>query len=143
MNNGVQLTDPSLLRDKAYIDGQWTAADSGKSFAVTDPATGAEVARVPDLGVEETGGPSTRRPEPTRLAGEDGQGTRRRHAAVVRPDHRGHASKYRNAGQTRVCANRILRAGQVHDAGADKLARAPPASSRSGRACSRACSRGR
>jgi succinate-semialdehyde dehydrogenase/glutarate-semialdehyde dehydrogenase len=54
MNNGVQLTDPSLLRDKAYIDGQWTAAISGKSFAVTDPATGAEITRVPDLGVEET-----------------------------------------------------------------------------------------
>ena len=54
MNNGVQLTDPSLLRYKAYIDGQWTSADSGKSFAVTDPATGAEVTWVPDLGVEET-----------------------------------------------------------------------------------------
>jgi succinate-semialdehyde dehydrogenase/glutarate-semialdehyde dehydrogenase len=54
MTNGVQLTDPSLLRDKAYIDGQWTAGISGKSFAVTDPATGAEITRVPDLGVEET-----------------------------------------------------------------------------------------
>ena len=54
MNDGVRLADRSLLRDRAYIGGQWTAADSGKSFAVTDPATGAEITRVPDLGVEET-----------------------------------------------------------------------------------------
>src|SRR5512132_4169266 len=54
MNDGVQLEDPSLLRDRAYIDGQWTAADSGKSFAVADPATGAEITRVSDLGVGET-----------------------------------------------------------------------------------------
>ena len=64
----VQLADRSLLRDRAHIGGQWTAADSGKSFAVTDPATGAEITRVPDLGVEETrraverGGPSLPRP---------------------------------------------------------------------------------
>ena len=54
MNSGVQLADPSLLRGMAYIDGQWTAADNGKSFAVTDPVSGAEITRVADLGVEET-----------------------------------------------------------------------------------------
>ena len=35
----------------AFIDGQWVT--SAKTFAVTDPATGAEVAAVPDLGAED------------------------------------------------------------------------------------------
>ena len=48
------LADPDLLRDRAYLDGRWTAADSGATFAVTDPADGAEIARVPDMGAEET-----------------------------------------------------------------------------------------
>lgn len=35
----------------AFIDGEWVG--SAKTFAVTDPATGAEVAVVPDLGPED------------------------------------------------------------------------------------------
>ncbi|SOD99984.1 NADP-dependent succinate-semialdehyde dehydrogenase [Caenispirillum bisanense] len=50
----VQLTDAKLLRDKAYIDGAWAGADSGKSFAVTNPADGKELAQVPDMGAAET-----------------------------------------------------------------------------------------
>ncbi len=50
----VQLTDAKLLRDKAYIDGGWAAADSGKTFAVTNPADGKELAQVPDMGAAET-----------------------------------------------------------------------------------------
>ncbi|MBM9593958.1 NAD-dependent succinate-semialdehyde dehydrogenase [Roseitranquillus sediminis] len=38
------LADPRLLRREAHIGGAWVAA--GETFAVTDPATGAEVARV-------------------------------------------------------------------------------------------------
>ena len=49
----MQLQDPSLLRDKAYVDGRWIAADSGRSFPVNDPASGDELVRVPDLGVAE------------------------------------------------------------------------------------------
>ena len=45
------LTD---IRSLAFIDGAWVAADSGATFAVTDPATGAEIARVPDMGAAET-----------------------------------------------------------------------------------------
>ena len=37
----------------AFIDGQWVT--SAKTFSVTDPATGAEVATVPDLGAEDAG----------------------------------------------------------------------------------------
>ncbi len=43
------LADRSLLRRHAYVDGRWAEAASGASFAVADPATGLEVARVPDM----------------------------------------------------------------------------------------------
>ncbi|MDQ0506631.1 NAD-dependent succinate-semialdehyde dehydrogenase [Xanthobacter agilis] len=48
------LADAALLRDKAYIDGAWTAADTAKTFAVTNPADGSELAQVPDMGAAET-----------------------------------------------------------------------------------------
>lgn len=51
----LQLKDPSLLRHDAYIDGQWCAADSGASFAVLNPASGALLGTVPDMGAAETG----------------------------------------------------------------------------------------
>ncbi len=50
----MQLKDPALLRNDAFVDGAWIAADSGKHFAVTNPANGAHVADVPDLGAAET-----------------------------------------------------------------------------------------
>ncbi len=50
----MELNDPSLLRTAAYIDGAWTGADDGATFAVTDPSDGSEIARVPELGVMET-----------------------------------------------------------------------------------------
>ncbi|MBI2234641.1 MAG: succinate-semialdehyde dehydrogenase (NADP(+)), partial [Micavibrio aeruginosavorus] len=43
-----------LLRDKAYIGGNWVAADSGKTFSVTNPANGAVLASVPDMGAADT-----------------------------------------------------------------------------------------
>ncbi len=48
------LQDTALLRDAAFIDGQWAAADSGARFAVLNPADGTELARVADLGERET-----------------------------------------------------------------------------------------
>jgi len=50
----LQLKDMTLLRRQGYIDGRWTDADSGRVFAVTDPASGALVAEVADMGVAET-----------------------------------------------------------------------------------------
>ncbi len=45
------LADPSLLKTAALIDGQWTTgADAGARFAVRDPATGAQLAEVCNLG---------------------------------------------------------------------------------------------
>jgi succinate-semialdehyde dehydrogenase/glutarate-semialdehyde dehydrogenase len=45
----MRLKDPQLLRDKAYVNGEWAGADSGTSFEVTNPANGAVLSRVPDL----------------------------------------------------------------------------------------------
>jgi succinate-semialdehyde dehydrogenase/glutarate-semialdehyde dehydrogenase len=50
----MQLKDPALFRKDAYVDGAWIAADSGKRFAVSNPANGAKIAEVPDLGAAET-----------------------------------------------------------------------------------------
>jgi succinate-semialdehyde dehydrogenase/glutarate-semialdehyde dehydrogenase len=36
------------------VDGRWVDADSGDTFAVTNPATGEELARVPRMGAAET-----------------------------------------------------------------------------------------
>jgi succinate-semialdehyde dehydrogenase/glutarate-semialdehyde dehydrogenase len=49
----LNLKDPSLLKQRAYIDGQWVAADSGATFEVTNPATGDVIARVPQMGEAE------------------------------------------------------------------------------------------
>ena len=43
-----------LLRDRAYVDGAWVAADSGATFPVVDPATGGVIAEVPRMGAVET-----------------------------------------------------------------------------------------
>lgn len=48
------LRDPTLFRSQNYIDGAWVEADSGKQFAVDNPATGTVIASVPDCGVAET-----------------------------------------------------------------------------------------
>lgn len=47
----TKLNDPALLRADAYIDGQWVKAQT--RFDVTDPATGAILAQVADLGVDD------------------------------------------------------------------------------------------
>ena len=50
----LTLNDPDLLRQQAYIDGQWVDADSGATFPVIDPATGEAIAHVPRMGAAET-----------------------------------------------------------------------------------------
>lgn len=49
----LTLNDPSLLKQQAYIDGQWLSAGSGAVFEVLDPATGTCLARVPQMGAAE------------------------------------------------------------------------------------------
>jgi len=45
----MRLKDPQLVREAAFVDGAWCAADSEATFAVTNPATGAVLARLPDM----------------------------------------------------------------------------------------------
>ena len=46
-----RLKDPSLLREQCYIDGAWVGTPT---FAVNNPATGVELAKVAQLGAEDT-----------------------------------------------------------------------------------------
>jgi len=48
------LSERSLLQPRAYIAGEWIPSDTGATFAVTNPATGATIAEVADLGQNET-----------------------------------------------------------------------------------------
>ena len=50
----MKLNDPTLLQQLAYIDGQWVPADSGATLPVTNPATGALLGSVPNMGAAET-----------------------------------------------------------------------------------------
>ncbi|MBK5266346.1 MAG: NAD-dependent succinate-semialdehyde dehydrogenase [Acidimicrobiia bacterium] len=50
----MNLTDQRLLRTDAYIGGEWVEADSRARFQVLDPADGAVLAEVADLGQAET-----------------------------------------------------------------------------------------
>ncbi|MEC3911416.1 NAD-dependent succinate-semialdehyde dehydrogenase [Sphingobium sp. CR2-8] len=43
-----------FLKQSAYIDGQWVAADDGGTLSVTNPATGEEIGTVPNMGAAET-----------------------------------------------------------------------------------------
>jgi len=50
----LKLQDGSLLKRQGYVGGRWIDADSGRVFAVTDPASGATLAEVADMGAAET-----------------------------------------------------------------------------------------
>ncbi|WP_374479273.1 NAD-dependent succinate-semialdehyde dehydrogenase [Zoogloea sp.] len=50
----MKLKDNSLLRQQAFIDGEWADAAAGGTHPVVNPSTGVEIARVPDMGAEET-----------------------------------------------------------------------------------------
>jgi succinate-semialdehyde dehydrogenase/glutarate-semialdehyde dehydrogenase len=48
------LRDPSLLAERAYVNGQWITADDGVTLDVTNPADGSVIATVPALLAAET-----------------------------------------------------------------------------------------
>ncbi len=50
----MSLLDQELLLDRAYVGGRWVEADSGATFAVTNPATGETLAQLPRMGAAET-----------------------------------------------------------------------------------------
>jgi succinate-semialdehyde dehydrogenase/glutarate-semialdehyde dehydrogenase len=50
----LSLSDPSLLKNQAYVGGQWIDADNGARFAVTNPVNGEVITEVAKLGKAET-----------------------------------------------------------------------------------------
>ncbi|WP_395641277.1 NAD-dependent succinate-semialdehyde dehydrogenase [Rudaea sp.] len=50
----LALRDPDLLRDRSLIAGVWRCADDGSECVVSNPATGARIGSVPDMGGAET-----------------------------------------------------------------------------------------
>jgi succinate-semialdehyde dehydrogenase/glutarate-semialdehyde dehydrogenase len=47
------LQHPGLLREQAYIDGQWRNADDNATLEVHNPSTGELIANVPNMGAPE------------------------------------------------------------------------------------------
>jgi succinate-semialdehyde dehydrogenase/glutarate-semialdehyde dehydrogenase len=50
----MTLSDLTLLRQQAYIDGQWVDADNQSRFAVTNPANGETISEIASVGQAET-----------------------------------------------------------------------------------------
>ena len=50
----LELKDPGLFRQQAYIAGEWVDADDGATVAVTNPANGERLGTVPMCGAAET-----------------------------------------------------------------------------------------
>ncbi len=50
----MQLSNPKLFREQAYIAGKWTDSDDGATFKVTNPANGEVIANVARCGAAET-----------------------------------------------------------------------------------------
>ncbi len=49
----MKLNDATLMRDRAYIGGEWVEADLGARFSVIDPASGDVMGTVPNMGAAE------------------------------------------------------------------------------------------
>jgi succinate-semialdehyde dehydrogenase/glutarate-semialdehyde dehydrogenase len=49
----MQLTNPGLFRQQAYINGVWLDADSSATIEVTNPANGEVIGHVPDMNAVE------------------------------------------------------------------------------------------
>ncbi len=47
------LRDPDLLRDRAFLAGEWVGADDGATFEVTNPSRGDVILALPDMGEAE------------------------------------------------------------------------------------------
>lgn len=50
----MELNNPTLFRQSAYIDGEWTIAESGNTITVVNPATNVVIGYVPKMGTSET-----------------------------------------------------------------------------------------
>ena len=50
----LALADPALLRENGLVGGRWVPADGGGTITVSNPATGAALATIPNMGAAET-----------------------------------------------------------------------------------------
>ena len=50
----LSLDHPGLLRQQAYLNGDWCDADAGGRTAIFNPATGEPIGEVPNMGRAET-----------------------------------------------------------------------------------------
>lgn len=50
----LKLKDPSLLKDKLFINGEWVDSDSNETFTVYNPATGKKITQLASAGKSET-----------------------------------------------------------------------------------------
>ncbi len=50
----IKLSDGSLWKERGFVGGQWIAADSGLTTEIRNPASGAVLGTVPDMGAAET-----------------------------------------------------------------------------------------
>jgi len=50
----MKLSDQSLFKTNAYVDGTWMEAEQGRTFVVTNPADGTLLANVANMGANET-----------------------------------------------------------------------------------------
>ncbi|KAI0098997.1 aldehyde dehydrogenase [Nemania sp. FL0031] len=49
----IDLKDPDLFRNDAYVNGQWIGAKSGKRFDIIDPGTNQPFATCPDMSADD------------------------------------------------------------------------------------------
>src|SRR4051812_47039188 len=52
---GARLSDPTLLRTGAYVDGAWLGEGDEGTFWVSNPSTGERIAQLPSLSREQVG----------------------------------------------------------------------------------------
>jgi succinate-semialdehyde dehydrogenase/glutarate-semialdehyde dehydrogenase len=50
----IELSDPTLWKERGYVNGAWCAADSGQTTKIRNPATSATLGAVPHMGAAET-----------------------------------------------------------------------------------------
>ena len=50
----IKLNDPALWKERAFVGGQWLAADSGQTTEIRNPANGEVLGTVPNMGAAET-----------------------------------------------------------------------------------------
>ena len=57
-NLSVMLKNKNLLKNKAYINGAWVDAKSGKTFEVVNPSNGNSIVTVPEPPLKPAAGPA-------------------------------------------------------------------------------------